>query len=165
MSIYSPEKTGYTKSMSLTMKRISSVLLIMGCLMQLTGLAQSYLPEKNSSKMKVKPAIGLKAYAFNLKDVQLLDGSPFRRAMDADAGYMLALKPDRLLYRFCKNAGLPPKDSIYGGWESEGVSGHTLGHYLSACAMMYASTNNKAFKDRVDYMVSELARCQVARKT
>src|SRR5437763_12251669 len=113
--------------MSLTMKRLSTVLLIGGCLMQLTGFAQSYLPEKSNAKMKIKPAIGLKAYAFNLKDVQLLDSSPFKRAMDADAGYMLALKPDRLLYRFYKNADLPPKDSIYGGWESEGLSGHTLG--------------------------------------
>ncbi len=147
------------------MKKISTILLIGGWLMQLTGFAQSYLPEKNNAKMKVKPTIDLKAYAFNLKDVQLLDDSPFKRAMDADAGYMLALKPDRLLYRFYKNAGLPPKDSIYGGWESEGLSGHTLGHYLSACSMMYASTGNTAFKERVDYIVGELAKCQAARKT
>jgi len=63
-----------------------------------------------------------------------------KKAMDADAGYMLALQPDKLLNRFYKNAGLPPKDSAYGGWESEGLSGHTLGHYLSACSMMYASS-------------------------
>src|SRR3954454_16258114 len=165
MSLYNPEKTGDLKSMSLTMKIILSVLLVIGCLVQLTGFTQSYLPEKNNPKMKIQPAIGLKAYAFNLKDVQLLDGSPFKRAMNADAGYILALKPDRLLYRFYKNAGLPPKDSIYGGWESEGLSGHTLGHYLSACSMMYASTGNNAFKDRVGYIVSELAKCQAARKT
>ena len=147
------------------MKKSFSILLIGSCLLQLTGIAQSYLPERNNSKIKVKPAIGLKAYAFNLKDVALLDGSPFKRAMNADAGYLLAIKPDRLLYRFYTHAGLPPKDSVYGGWESEGLSGHTLGHYLSACSMMYASTGDKAFKDRVDYIVSELARCQAARKT
>ena len=115
--------------------------------------------------MKVQPAIGVKAYAFNLKDVQLLPGSPFKHAMDIDAGYMLSLKPDRLLYRFYKNAGLPPKDSIYGGWESDGLSGHTLGHYLSACSMMYASSGNKECKNRVDYIVGELAKCGAARKT
>ncbi len=135
------------------------------CMLQIVVCAQSYLPEKNNPKLKVNPVIGLKAYAFNLKDVQLLDGSPFKKAMEADAGYLLALKPDRLLYRFYKNAGLPPRDSIYGGWESEGLSGHTLGHYLSACAMMYASTGNKVFEERVNYIVGELALCQAARKT
>ena len=49
-----------------------------------------------------------------------------------DSAYVISLKPDRLLHRFHKHAGLPAKDSVYGGWESEGLSGHTLGHYLSA---------------------------------
>ena len=52
--------------------------------------------------------------------------------MDKDAAYLLEIEPNRLLYRFYKNAHLPVKDSVYGGWESEGLSGHTLGHYLSA---------------------------------
>lgn len=85
--------------------------------------------------------------------------------MDKDAAYLLFLKPDRLLYRFYQNAGLPVKDSVYGGWESEGLSGHTMGHYLSACSMMYISTGNPEFKKRVDYIVNELAHCQQARKT
>lgn len=134
-------------------------------LVPIKDFSQSYLPQKINNKIKVQPAIGLKAYAFNLKDVQLLDGSPFKHAMDIDAAYMLSLQPDRLLYRFYKNAGLKIKDSIYGGWESDGLSGHTLGHYLSACSMMYASSGNKEFKNRVDYIVDELARCQAARKT
>ena len=73
--------------------------------------------------------------------------------------------PDRLLHRFRLFAGLPVKDSLYGGWEAETLSGHTLGHYLSACAMMYTSTGNIAFKNNVDYIVNELRRCQLARKT
>lgn len=127
--------------------------------------SQSYLPEKNNLKFKVHPSADIKAYAFNLKDVRLLPGSPFKHAMDIDANYMLSLSPGRLLSRFYKNAGLPVKDSVYGGWESEGLSGHTLGHYLSAASMMYASTGNKQFKDTVAYIVSELAKCQAARKT
>ncbi|HZI53056.1 MAG TPA: beta-L-arabinofuranosidase domain-containing protein, partial [Chitinophagaceae bacterium] len=78
---------------------------------------------------------------------------------------LLQIKPDRLLHRFHKHAGLPVKDSIYGGWEKDGISGHTLGHYLSACAMMYAGTGEKEFKDRVDYIIDELRKCQLARKT
>ena len=126
--------------------------------------AQSYVPESDFSKMIIKPVVPVKAYSFNLNEVKLLN-SPFRHAMDMDSGYLLAIKPDRLLYRFYKHAGLPVKDSIYGGWERDGISGHTVGHYLSACAMMYASTGNVAFKNNVDYVVNELRRCQLARKT
>ena len=80
------------------------------------------------------------------KDVKLLDGSPFKNAMEKDAAYLLVVEPNRLLHRFYLNAGLPTKGEIYGGWESDGLSGHTLGHYLSACALFYANTGNVEFK-------------------
>src|SRR5258705_1342612 len=126
--------------------------------------AQSYVPEKSNSKVKVKPAVPVRAYAFNLKDVKLLSG-PFKHAMEMDSAYLLSIKPDRLLHRFHQFAGLPTKDSVYKGWESEGLSGHTLGHYLSAASMMYVTTGNIEFKNRVNYIVDELAKCQQARKT
>lgn len=128
------------------------------------ALAQSYVPEKNEYRMKVKPVVPVKAYSFNLREVKLMN-SPFRHAMNMDSAYLLLIKPDRLLHRFHKHAGLPVKDSIYGGWEKDGISGHTLGHYLSACALMYTSTGNIEFKKKVDYIVEELRRCQLARKT
>lgn len=134
------------------------------CLCTTVG-SQSFLPQKANEKFKVKPAIALKAFGFNLNDIRLLNGSPFKHAMDIDASYILSLSPDKLLNRFYKNAGLPPKDSAYGGWESEGLSGHTLGHYLSAASMMYASTGDKRFKRNIDYIVAELVHCQAARKT
>src|SRR5215204_419493 len=143
------------------MKRIFLPLFIF---ISIFCTAQSYVPEKSNNKLKVKPVVPIKAYSFNLNEVRLLN-SPFRHAMTKDSGYLLEIKPDRLLYRFHKHAGLPVKDSIYGGWEKDGISGHTLGHYLSACAMMYASTGEKEFKNRVDYIIDELQKCQVARKT
>ena len=127
--------------------------------------SQNYVPERSNPRIKIKPVIGIKAYAFNLRDVKLLDGTPFKNAMDKDAAYLLEIEPDRLLYRFYKNAHLPVKDSVYGGWESEGLSGHTLGHYLSACAMMYISTGNIKFKEKVDHITDELEKCQQARRT
>ncbi len=145
------------------MKKLFAVFLF-SCAIS-AAHAQAYLPEKSNAKIKVKPAIDVKAFAFNLKDVRLLDGSPFKNAMDKDAAYILTLEPDRLLHRFHANAGLAPKGDVYGGWESDGLSGHTLGHYLSACAMMYASTGDVRFKEKVDYVIVELARCQNARKT
>ncbi len=105
-----------------------------------------------------------KATAFDLKDVRLLDG-PFREAMEADTRFLLVLEPDRLLSEFRAHSGLEPKAKKYGGWESSGLAGHTLGHYLSACSMAYASTGDERYKQRVDYMVGELALCQQARKT
>ena len=126
--------------------------------------SQNYLAEYNQPKMKVKPVVPVKAYAFNISDVAIT-GGVFKKAMDLDGAYLLEISPDRLLHRFRLFAGLPVKDSLYGGWESETLSGHTLGHYLSACAMMYAAAHDKRFKERVDYIVAELARCQQARKT
>ncbi|MCU0358577.1 MAG: glycoside hydrolase family 127 protein [Cyclobacteriaceae bacterium] len=127
------------------------------------SFSQAYLSEKNNALIRVKPVIPVKAYAFSLHAVRLLDGSPFKHAQNMDAAYLLSLEPDRLLHRFHLHAGLPVKGEIYRGWESDGLSGHTLGHYLSACAMMYASTGNAEFKKRTDYLVDELARCQQAR--
>lgn len=127
--------------------------------------AQSYVPELNNPKVKVNPVVPINDYAFSLSDVKLLEGSPFKNAMEKDAAYLMVIEPDRLLYRFYQNAGLPTKGEIYGGWESDGLSGHTLGHYLSACALFYSNTGNSEFKDRVNYIVAELAICQKARKT
>ncbi|MEP6903675.1 MAG: beta-L-arabinofuranosidase domain-containing protein, partial [Actinomycetota bacterium] len=104
-------------------------------------------------------AIKPKAAAFRLNQVQLLE-SPFKRAMLLDADVLLKIKPDRLLHNFLKNAGLEPKDKIYGGWESREIAGHTLGHYLSAISMHYASTGDKRFLERANYIVDELEKCQ-----
>ena len=80
---------------------------------------------------------------FSLTDVRLLDG-PFLEAQQRDEDYLLKLEPDRMLHNFRVNAGLEPKAPVYGGWESvktwEDIRahGHTLGHYLTATALMYA---------------------------
>ncbi len=96
---------------------------------------------------------------FELKDVRLLD-SPFKNAMDINANWMLEMDMDRLLSNFFKNAGLQPQAEPYGSWESMGIAGHTLGHYLSAISQQYASTGDTRFKDRVDYIVHALDSCQ-----
>ena len=126
--------------------------------------AQSYVPEWNEARLKVKPQTEIKAYTFNLKDVQLLN-SPFKQAMQVDAAYLLSIEPDRLLSGFRSHSGMKPKGKMYEGWESSGLAGHTLGHYLSAISMHYASTREPEFLKRVNYIVTELGECQVARKT
>lgn len=96
---------------------------------------------------------------FPLKEVHLLN-SPFLNAEKTDLGYMMKLDPDRLLAPYLREAGLKPTKESYGNWENTGLDGHTAGHYLSALAQMYASTGNAKCKVRLDYMVSELQRCQ-----
>ena len=98
---------------------------------------------------------------FALGDVRLLD-SPFKAAMERNASYLLSIEPDRLLHNTRKYAGLAPKAEAYGGWESLGIAGHTLGHYLTALSQQYAATGDERFRKRIDYIVSEMAVCQAA---
>lgn len=97
---------------------------------------------------------------FKLDQVRLLT-SPFLSAEQIDLAYMLKLNPDRLLSPFLREAKLQPKAPSYGNWENTGLDGHTAGHYLTALAQMYAANGSAECKKRLDYMVSELARCQV----
>src|SRR5687767_4181361 len=141
----------------------STCLLVIVFTNSLSVFAQSYVPD-NNPLVKVKPVVAIKAIAFPLADVSLTDG-PFAAARDADRKYLLKLEPDRLLSQFRSNAGLKPKADKYGGWESEGLAGHTLGHYLSASAMEFAVSGNKEYLKRVNYIVDELNECQKARKS
>ena len=145
--------------------KIQILVWLVACLLIVhNSISQSYVPLLNDSKMIVQPTIAPETYAFPLSDVKLLAG-PFNDAMQRDVEYLLQLNPDRLLHRFRLFAGLTPKAPIYTGWESETLSGHTLGHYLSACAMYYAATGDVRFKEKTDYVVDELSLCQSARKT
>lgn len=96
---------------------------------------------------------------FKLQEVRITEG-PFKNAQDVDMQYILELEPDRLLAPYLIDAGFPTKQDRYGNWESIGLDGHIAGHYLSALAMLYASSDNQELKDRLDYMLSELERCQ-----
>lgn len=111
----------------------------------------------------IEPKVVFSARPFPLQAVRLLDG-PFRDAMLRDQKYLLALDPDRLLHNFRVTAGLPSTARPLGGWEAPDVElrGHSVGHYLSALAEMYASTGDERFKARGDLMVGELAKVQAA---
>lgn len=101
---------------------------------------------------------------FNLSDIKLLE-SPFKEAQDADLKYILSMEPDRLLAPFLREANLMPKAESYTNWENTGLDGHIGGHYISALSLMFASTGNTGVKQRLDYMINELKRCQDANGT
>lgn len=98
---------------------------------------------------------------FPLSDVRLTS-SPFLEAQTTDLHYLLELEPDKLLAPFLREAGLPLKQQSYGNWESTGLDGHLGGHYLTALALMYASTGDAEVLKRLNYFVAELKKCQQA---
>jgi DUF1680 family protein len=131
-----------------------------GLLVLLVGLSA---PAAGPTPDAVKPVVPLRAVPFDLEAVRLLPG-PFRHALELDEKYLLALDVDRLLHNFRANAGLPSSAKPLGGWEEPKVElrGHFTGHYLSACAFMFASTGDPRFKERGDRVVLGLAECQRA---
>lgn len=106
-----------------------------------------------------REVITFRALPFSLSQVVLLDG-PFRHATELNIKSLLAYEPDRLLARYRTEAGLEAKAEPYHGWEDATISGHSLGHHLSACAQMFSTTGDQRFLDRVNYIVDELETCQ-----
>lgn len=102
--------------------------------------------------------------------VRLKDGL-FSERYELNRRYLMFLEAPKLLQNFYAEAGLNKEymvgkdrriDDYYWGWESLSgqLRGHFLGHYLSACAYVYAQTGDAALKQKADFIVSELARCQ-----
>jgi len=159
-----PMQTGLTRRRLLKTAAVATVLLTL-------PHAEAALPKPIADNIdselpplpvdKVALVVRAAAVPFDLGDVRLLPGL-FQDAQKRDGAYILFLEPDRLLHNFRVNAGLTPKAPIYGGWESAGVAGHILGHYLTATSMMFRATGDRRFRQRVDYIVGELAVCQAA---
>jgi DUF1680 family protein len=103
----------------------------------------------------------LQAKSFPQSQVRLLDGI-FKDRQEVHASYLMSVDPDRLLAPFRIQAGLPAKAERYGGWESRDISGHSLGHYLSALSFLYTCRGDRGVEERVHYIVDELAACQDA---
>lgn len=98
---------------------------------------------------------------FDLTQVRLLEG-PLKEATKRNQQYLRELETDRLLHNFRLTAGIPSSAAPLGGWESPTTElrGHFVGHFLSACALMYASFGDTLLKAKADTVVAELARCQ-----
>ena len=146
------------------MKKIAGILLIV-CIFLSAGIfCLNYFSKPATGvPVKVESKIEIKAKPFDLKQVRLLDG-PFKDAQDAMHRFLLGLENDRLLHMFRVNASLPSNAEPLGGWESPDTElrGHTIGHYLSACALMYASTGDEKLKEKAQSLVAEMAKCQKA---
>ena len=106
-----------------------------------------------------------KVAPFPMTQVRVLGGA-YKQAEDWNRGYMQRLAADRLVRNFELNAGLPSSAKPLGGWETDvagragELRGHFTGHYLSAAALLYASTGDNDIKAKGAEMVGALAKCQ-----
>ncbi len=139
----------------------------------LTAAAQSAYPGQHHGHMPLFAECPVRAYAFDLADVRLLD-SPFKQNMERTSAWLISLPVDRLLHSFRTSAGIyAGNEGGYftvkklGGWESLDceLRGHTTGHILSALSYLYASTGEQRYKAKSDSLVQGLAQVQEALKT
>lgn len=110
---------------------------------------------------KISTSLPANAKPLPLDKVRLRPG-PFAHAVETNRTYLLSLSADRLLHNYRTNAGLEPKGEVYGGWESDTIAGHTLGHYMTALALTHAQTGCTECRDRLVYIVDELQTIQNA---
>ena len=139
--------------------QISASLLLGTLTLMIAAMCLSAVAEGLSPVKRVVPYL---AQPLPLSDVRLT-GGPLKHAQELDADYLLKLEPDRMLYYLLLRACLAPKAAEgYGGWDGAGrqLTGHIAGHYLSAVSYMWAATGDPRFKERADYMVSQLKEIQ-----
>ena len=113
-----------------------------------------------------REVITKQAEPFPMKDVRLRP-SAFSAADEVNRKYLKTLPPDRLLHTFRLTAGMPSSAEPLGDWEKPDceLRGHFAGgHYLSACALAFASSGDAELKHNGDLMVTELAKCQAQLK-
>ncbi|GGN09720.1 hypothetical protein FHR83_003211 [Actinoplanes campanulatus] len=108
--------------------------------------------------------LGVSAYPFPLGQVRLTAG----RLMDNQTrtlNYLRFIDVDRLLYVFRANHGQSTGGAAAnGGWDAPTFPfrSHVQGHFLTAWAQAYAILGDTVCRDKANYMVAELAKCQAA---
>jgi hypothetical protein len=96
-----------------------------------------------------------------MPQVRLLP-SFWKDTMELNRSYLYSLPNERLAHNFRVNAGIPSDADPLGGWEAPDceLRGHYVGHYLSACALMHASTGDEVIASKASALVGMLAECQ-----
>ncbi|MBO0993183.1 beta-L-arabinofuranosidase domain-containing protein [Bacillus sp. SD088] len=123
---------------------------------------------KQLVKLTIKPDMPIKSETpekLVTKPVNLLGDSIYRNSAERMLEHLRKVCVDQLLYSFREAAGLSTENAEpMTGWDSpEGnLRGHTTGHYLSALSLAFYGTSDLFFQKKVDYLVSELAKCQKA---
>ena len=99
-------------------------------------------------------------HSIKVKDIRLDTKKLMGESQEIGKAYLLRLDPDRLLAPVYEGVEKEPVKPSYEGWEGREIKGHSVGHYLSAVATMYAATNDQDMKERMDYVVDQIAYLQ-----
>ncbi len=146
--------------MKLNFKSAISLLL---CALMLCSCAPAQTPANVPSDLSSDDNIIINS--FGNVSIKMTDDY-LENALEKELEYLLSFDNDRLLYNFRKNVGLDTKGAeSYGGWETNLIGGHTMGHYLTALAQAYSnsavSKSDKAkIYDKLTSLIDELALCQ-----
>jgi uncharacterized protein len=145
---------------------LSSAALAAGAFMvpgRLFALSQDpALDVPRSKKGNGYEKVSWKIEPFPMAQVKLRSG-PLKDAMEINRRYLASIPNDRLLHTFRITAGIRSNAEPLGGWEAPDgeLRGHFAGgHYLSACALMYASSQDEDLRTKANDLVAELAKCQ-----
>jgi len=109
-----------------------------------------------------RPDQGVAAYAFDLGKVRLTSGRLMSN-QSRTLAYLQSVNVDRLLYNFRSNHGLSTQGAAAtGGWDAPTFPfrTHMQGHFLTAWAQAWAVLGDTNSRDKANYMVAELAKCQ-----
>ncbi|HEX6357911.1 beta-L-arabinofuranosidase domain-containing protein [Actinophytocola sp.] len=110
----------------------------------------------------VRPDIGVSAFPFELGQVRLT-ASRWLDNQNRTLAYLRFVDVDRLLYNFRANHRLSTAGAAAcGGWEAPNFEfrSHSQGHFLTAWAQAWAVLGDTTCRDKANYMVAELAKCQ-----
>ncbi|MBQ7816998.1 MAG: glycoside hydrolase family 127 protein, partial [Oscillospiraceae bacterium] len=113
------------------------------------------------------PTIDIKKQleTYSIKDIRLTYGSGFFAQQQRVTEHFEKEDCDSYLYNFRVAAGLDTKGAKpMTGWDAPecNLKGHTTGHFLSGLALCFGATGNMQIKEKLDYMVAELAKVQDA---
>lgn len=108
------------------------------------------------------------ASGFDLSNISL-DGNDtiFSQNMERALEYLNLMDADRMLYNFRTAFGQDTKGvEPLTGWEEPTglLRGHSTGHFMSALAHAYASTGDEVYKEKMDYMITEMRKLQLLSK-
>ncbi|TDB93335.1 beta-L-arabinofuranosidase domain-containing protein [Actinomadura sp. 7K534] len=106
--------------------------------------------------------IGVLARSFEPGRVRLTAGR-WLDNQNRTLSYLRFIDVDRLLYSFRANHRLSTQGAAAcGGWEAPNFEfrTHSQGHFLTAWAQAWAVLGDAACRDKANYMVAELAKCQ-----
>lgn len=114
--------------------------------------------------------VGKSINKLDLNDFQMsniLVTDPYEKnAYEKEITYLLKFDTNKLLANFRKTAGLDTKGAVcYNGWENSLIGGHTIGHYLTACAQAYenpasSADQKSAIFNKMKEIVDGLFECQ-----